>query len=748
MMRIKPLNLLLLGMGLLMLTGCPEQSYEDNKNQRTEIASKSQDGDPIVIGIAWKSDEEDDSFLEGVKLAVKEVNKKGGVLDSPLEIIINDGESAYHDPNLSVAERQQAILDIADGFAANPHVVAVIGHSSSPIAMMASVVYQNAGILFLSPLARYSKITGHNFDYTFRTLLTNNDSAMQIAEYAAHKGYKNVAVLHSRDNSSTELAEAFSSYAVDKHGINIAFRRSFFEESVNIISMIIDLKNVQQLDAIFIASSAGELSAKVYEQSRNMGVKQPFIGGESLDTKVFLSQVRQWESSGDMQKSAIPSLYNAQSPMGQAYIKSFKEEYGLDEEPDYASVLGHDTVILLAHAIQLAQSTIPIEIATALRYMDPCTNTTGKYEFQPNGDLKSKRLFFRHLVKRQFVYEQVPSKKVLPATPLATCNDIDRDHDTIPDKVDACPDSTELEKVKGIKLQGATKGCPIDVDEDDVADYKDSCLNNTKREISEGVDTQGCPVDSDKDGVADYMDDDIDGDTIFNTNDNCPKNTTAELVLSINRTGKQIGCPLDTDTDLVPDYLDACKTNTVAEIALGVDAKGCPADNDHDGVVDFQDQCIKSPTGMLMAKQGCEALDTTSTQKPDTAYFESDKMGISTQGISLLGELLAKSNLELLKNIKIIGYSTQKNAARSRNQLLTIADFFQQKKVPMEKIETTVIETDVPNGTPTTDPTKVGIKSAVAKKINTIEIVFSQFKPDPAAQDASKTDGTEYPTHP
>ncbi|MFI3120765.1 MAG: ABC transporter substrate-binding protein, partial [Methylococcaceae bacterium] len=152
-----------------------DQSYEEIKNQRTQIAADSKDGDPIVIGIAWRA-ADSDLFIAGVKLAVKEINQKGGVLNSPLHIIINDTESAFNDAALSPGARQEVVLKIANSFAANPYLTAVIGHSSSSIAVPASVVYQNNGILFLAPSATNAKLTGHNFDYIFRTIPTTAET--------------------------------------------------------------------------------------------------------------------------------------------------------------------------------------------------------------------------------------------------------------------------------------------------------------------------------------------------------------------------------------------------------------------------------------------------------------------------------------------------------------------------------------------------------------------------------------------
>lgn len=485
-------NYTILGLCFILLVGCRDQSYEEVKNQRTQIASNSKDGDPIIVGISWRA-ANSDLFINGVKLAVKEINQKGGILNSPLQIIINDKESTYKDETLSSGDRQNVILDIANSFAANPNLIAVIGHSSSSISQLASVIYQNNGILFLAPIARYSKLTQHNFDYVFRTIPTNIETGSQLANYAAQLGYSNIAIIHGRDESATELADAFETIAVSEHKANIVYQRSYFEKNIDITSLIIDLKNIQNLDAIFLAANSN-IAANIYQQARNRGIKQPIIGGETLDTKIFLDQIRQWEKANDIQKSRIPTLFNASAPGSQQFIKDFKQEYGQDVQPDFLAAIGYDTVKLLAHAIQLAQSRIPVEVAVTLRYMDPCKGVAGAYQFYPNGDLKHKSLNFKHLVRNMFVYEQIKNAVEINESGLEVCNDIDRDHDTIPNTMDACPDSIPEEVDSEIMLEGSRKGCPIDSDADGIADYDDNCPNSTAAEIAKGVDSHGCAV--------------------------------------------------------------------------------------------------------------------------------------------------------------------------------------------------------------------------------------------------------------
>ena len=148
----------------------------------------------------------------------------------------------------------------------------------------------------------------------------------------------------------------------------------------------------------------------------------------------------------------------------------------------------------------------------------------------------------------------------------------DSDHDGVPDKKDACPDTPAGAAVD-------SKGCPIDSDRDGVYDGIDQCPATP---AGVHVDAKGCPVDSDGDGVPDGV-------------DQCP-NTPAGVAVDA------AGCPLDSDKDGVPDGIDKCP-NTPA--GATVDASGCPLDADLDGVPDGLDQCPNTPAGTKVDAAGC-----------------------------------------------------------------------------------------------------------------------------------------------
>lgn len=701
-MRIK----LLLGLSLLVMTSCRDQSYETSKQQRVQHAIEATNKQPIVIGVPWRS-EEADFFIAGVKLAVKEINQKGGVLDHvPLQIKINNSESVFYDRFFPTEMRRTAILNIARDYAANPNLIAVVGHSSSETSMIASVVYENRGIVFLAPGARHKKLTGHNFKYTFRTSLNNTIMGEQVAEYVVQKGYKRVAILSDRSDSTEEFINEFTTHAIEGSATEIVYRRSFFEHNVDIISLISELKNIQKMDVILIATGH-EKAAKIYQQIRNVGIKLPIIGNSTLDTKDFWQRIKQWEYGNKIQKSAIPTLFNVSTVKGKQFDVSFSKEY--HQEADYLAALGYDSINLLAHAIQYSKSRVPLEIATTLRYMKACKGVTGQYEFDNDGDLKSKPVSFYHLVKNDYVFERVKNEMLLDDPYVDFCNEIDRDHDGIPTESDECPDTTKIEIAKGVYQDGAERGCPIDTDKDGIPDYKDACFNDSIAAISKGVDVKGCPVDFDKDKIPDYKDADVDGDKVLNKEDTCPKTTPQELIYGVNLTGKQKGCPIDTDVDTMLDYRDACRKNTALEISQGIDKAGCPVDVDTDKVLDYQDKCLKTAADILVDAQGCDALFPTVTPVSESLLFDAKEVELTFAGKKQLDKLLAQSDLTLLKKIELIGYTNTTDKIILENRLTSIVAYFQQQKTPVEKIITNVMD-------------------KVAKKDRKIDFIFSQVK--------------------
>ncbi|MDQ7091570.1 MAG: ABC transporter substrate-binding protein [Methylococcales bacterium] len=725
----------------LLLSGCFDESYHEKSTHRAKIAEQNKQ-EPILIGISWE--ENDQSFLDGVNLAIKKINNSGGILDRPLKAIINIDESKLWDPTLSAGGYQDIVNDIAESFTSNPNIVAVIGHITSKTALLASVIYENNGLLFLTPSATNIKLTNHQFNYVFRTIPSNREMGVNLAKYIAEKGYKKIALLYDREVYATELSNTFSSYISEKHGAKIVYRQSFFRHTLDIESLVIELNKIPAIDIIFVVST-DKVVTKIYQKTRDIGIRTPFAGGEALDVPSFLKMVKEWENEKELKKSIVPTLFNPLLVQSQKFIALFKKEYGEDLQPNQQTALGYDNIILLAHAIKRAESTVSLRIADTLRHMPPCQGITGKYQFSEEGELISKPFYFKELHQGSYDYLQVKNTKKDAVINFEICNEIDRDNDNIPNNLDTCPENTAKEISQGVFLTGLLRGCPIDNDHDTVPDYKDICLKNTLEEISKGIDSQGCPLDSDKDGKADFEDacpknpeliefisgqncvKDSDQDEITDDIDQCPQNTKIEITKGVNKTGNKQGCPIDTDYDKRADYIDHCPNNTRPEISQGVDNKGCPSDNDHDGILDYQDQCLNTPLNILIDSQGCGIVENSIMEHPLALYFKQGQVTLTLEGKAYLEALLGYIEKDTLKKIKITvhnpsqdnNFDNTNHQSLSEEQATTIDTYLQNQGIACEKI--------IPVGKGPND--LVTDKSPEElKKNHRLEIILIQFR--------------------
>ncbi|MCI5157052.1 MAG: amino acid ABC transporter substrate-binding protein, partial [Candidatus Electrothrix sp. AUS1_2] len=157
---------------LIFFTGC-----DFTPAQRAERAAEAK-GD-LFIGIVQTS-LPSNFFLEGVNLAINEINQQGGLLGRKLVPVIYDD----HQGDAAEAER------IARTIAKNKDITAVIGHRVSSAAIPASIFYEQAGILFISYGATDPALTQYSTHYTFRNIPTNNDYGRAIAEFLHKKELK------------------------------------------------------------------------------------------------------------------------------------------------------------------------------------------------------------------------------------------------------------------------------------------------------------------------------------------------------------------------------------------------------------------------------------------------------------------------------------------------------------------------------------------------------------------------------
>lgn len=343
------------------------------EKERAERAERAR-GD-IRIAMVWNEPLAATLFDEGVMMAVTEINSRGGIFKRQLRMVVHADVQGSKE------------LEVARSIAADPNVVAVIGHPISDTAVPVSVTYQKNGLLFISAGATSPILTNHGFSYVFRNIPSDTDTGKVLAEFSKARGFRKMIVIDDESRYGQILADIFAENAV-RLGIEILLRKSYYPWQTDFNLMINDIKN-RGGDAIFLGGEVPQ-AAEVIKQSRQMGVTIPFIGGDGLD------QPDLWKVAGSAADGTfVATVFNPDDtdPETRTFAGNFQDKYGT--APDTWAGLGYDAIYLLEDAFKRAESTVPVVVASFLRFIENRHSVLGPYSFTSQGDITGKKFFFK-----------------------------------------------------------------------------------------------------------------------------------------------------------------------------------------------------------------------------------------------------------------------------------------------------------------------------------------------------------------
>ncbi|MCI5151294.1 MAG: hypothetical protein D3916_18235, partial [Candidatus Electrothrix sp. MAN1_4] len=320
-------------------------------------------------------------------MAIEEINRQGGLLGRQVKPVIYDDED---DPDKAAR--------IAHKIAANKDIIAVIGHWTSSIAISASIIYEQAGILFISYGASAPGLTQYSGDYTFRNIPTSKDYGIAMAECAHEQGFKKMIVFHDRGEMQRNHADIFKKEAVDRE-IEIIETHSYFTDEKDFKDLAASLK--EKKDAFDALAFFGLMPATAYllKALDEMGIKYPMIGGNGLDyPELFII------GAGSAEGLIVPSVFNPLYPNKptRSFDRKFKQQFNIT--PDKWAAQGYDAVSLFAGAVKESESAVPIDIASHLRFFEKWNGVAGTYSFTPEGNISGKEIFFKKVKHGKFYF--------------------------------------------------------------------------------------------------------------------------------------------------------------------------------------------------------------------------------------------------------------------------------------------------------------------------------------------------------
>lgn len=380
--KFQPFLLAVAAVALLAACG-----QEDMAAQRAKRAGKAQ-GD-IVVGVSWPFSTAKGRLWEGVSLAQDELNAAGGVLGRKLALVKVDDQ-------LSVTKGAV----IAHQFAANPDMVAVLGTLNSYIAIPTAPVYEFAGMVMLTQGSSAVRLTSQGYKNVFRMIPSNRNVGEKLAEHAQSKGYKRVLVYYIKNEYGLDLANAFEKRA-NVIGVDVADRVSYLPGAGDYKLAMQYWKDFYSFDAIFLAGSLPE-GAQIIKAAREIGIRVPIFAGDGLDSPDLI------QLGGDAAEGVhVTSFYHPDMPT--AEVQTFNEKFSkhFKKLPDTSAALGYDAVMLLAHAMTQAKSTVPADIARELHKLRGWPGVTGTHGFDDAGNVLDAPVVMQVVKKGQFEFANI-----------------------------------------------------------------------------------------------------------------------------------------------------------------------------------------------------------------------------------------------------------------------------------------------------------------------------------------------------
>ena len=316
--------------------------------------------DPIKVGLSGPftggSSPMGVSMRDAIRLAVEEINRAGGVLGRPLQLIERDDEA-----------KNERGAQVAQELIHKENVVASVGIINTGIILASARFYQEAKIPVITPGPTGTQVTKlfqppeYTENYVFRISLPDNIQADMIADEAVSKrGYKKVAILADSTNYG-QLGREDMTAALDKRGVKPVVVEKFNVKDVDMTPQLLRAKNAGA--EVILTYAVGPELAQIANGMAKLNWKVPMIGSHTLSMPNFI------ETAGANAEGALfpQTFVPGATAKGTAFIENYKKTYKVERIAGLGwAAPGYDTVYLLAAAIKQAGSTDGPKIREAL----------------------------------------------------------------------------------------------------------------------------------------------------------------------------------------------------------------------------------------------------------------------------------------------------------------------------------------------------------------------------------------------
>ena len=362
------------------LAGCSKQQPAAGAGSSAAASAATANADVIKIGVfepltgangAGGNDE-----LEGIKLANQLYPT---ILGKKVELVVVDNKS-------DKVEAANAAMVLAQ----KEKVNAVLGSWGSSLSMAGGPIFAEAKIPAVAVSATNPNVTKGNEHY-FRVCFLDPFQGTVGASYAFYTlKAKKVAIIREVSNDfSVGLAKFFVDQFTKLTGDAqaVVATADYNTGDQDFTAQLTNIKKANP-DVIFAPGNYTE-SALIIKQARQLGMKTPFVGGDTWDMDAFL------KVGGEAVEGAVFSTFFANdvpiNKTSEAFLKAYRDEY--KKEPPATAALGFDAYRVVLDAITRANSAEPQKIRDALAQTKGFEGAAGDITINADRDADKPAVF-------------------------------------------------------------------------------------------------------------------------------------------------------------------------------------------------------------------------------------------------------------------------------------------------------------------------------------------------------------------
>jgi branched-chain amino acid transport system substrate-binding protein len=317
---------------------------------------------PLTGPQAWIGEQ----VRAGADLAVEDLNRGGGLLGEPLAMVLVDD---YCDQDQALAAASKLV---AEG------VPAVVGHQCSGAAIPASAVYEDAGIILISPAATNTRLTERGLRYTFRTCGRDDLQGAMIADRLAEDWPgADIAILHDGTAYGEGIAEEARRRLADLDAEPGLFAQ--VQPGQTEFSDLIAVLQAGGIDMVFYGGYAAE-AGLIVRQAKARLPDLGFIVPDGVAGEDF------WLIAGAAAEGIpMTSFMEAQKLLPAADVVEAFRSQGVDQ-PINTELYTYAAVQAWAQAVAHAGTTDPTRVADVLR-QEKFDTVLGRIGFDAKGDV-------------------------------------------------------------------------------------------------------------------------------------------------------------------------------------------------------------------------------------------------------------------------------------------------------------------------------------------------------------------------